>query len=65
MRLIPQMLLKKCTFGVDNYNLPIVDPPMVTDDLVSAQERDATVLRRPRVEDDEELLEEGGCDDET
>ena len=45
LRLIPQMLLKKCTFGVDNYNLPIVDPP--------------------RVEDDEELLEEGGCNDET
>ena len=28
------MLLKKCTFGVDNYNLPIVDPPTVMDDLV-------------------------------
>ena len=45
LRLIPQMLLKKCTFGVDNYNLPIVDPP--------------------KVEDDEELREEGGYDDET
>jgi len=45
LRLIPQMLLKKCTFGVDNYNLPIVDPP--------------------KVEDDEELREEGGCNDET
>ena len=24
---IPEMLLKKCTFGVDNYNLPIINPP--------------------------------------
>ena len=26
---IPESLLKKCSFGVDNYNLPIVDPPTV------------------------------------
>ena len=24
---IPETLLKKCTFGVDNYDLPIIDPP--------------------------------------
>lgn len=27
LRQIPEMLLAKCAFGVDNYNLPIIDPP--------------------------------------
>lgn len=26
---IPESLLKKCAFDVDNYNLPIIDPPKV------------------------------------
>lgn len=32
LKYIPEMLLKKCTFGVDNYNLPIIDTPVVEDD---------------------------------
>ena len=31
LRLIPEMLLAKCAFGVENYNLPIIDPPTVED----------------------------------
>ncbi|MBP3691378.1 MAG: site-specific DNA-methyltransferase [Schwartzia sp.] len=27
LRQIPEMLLAKCAFGVENYNLPIIDPP--------------------------------------
>jgi adenine-specific DNA-methyltransferase len=29
---IPQMLLDKCEFGKDNYNLNIVSPPVYEDD---------------------------------
>ena len=29
---IPETLLKKCTFGVDNYDLPIIDPPQADTD---------------------------------
>lgn len=29
---IPQTLLKKCEYGVDNYNLNIVNPPEIDDD---------------------------------
>lgn len=29
---IPETLLKKCTFGVDNYELPIIDPPKADTD---------------------------------
>ena len=29
---IPETLLKKCTFGVDNYELPIIDPPQADTD---------------------------------
>lgn len=31
LRQIPEMLLAKCAFGVENYNLPIVDPPTMED----------------------------------
>ena len=29
---IPDSLLKKCAFDVENYNLPIVDPPKVDEE---------------------------------
>ncbi len=32
VRKIPQSVLKKCEFGVDNYNLNIIDPPEIDDD---------------------------------
>ena len=32
LKYIPEMLLKKCIFGVDNYNLPIIDTPVMEDD---------------------------------
>ena len=32
VRKIPQSILKKCEFGVDNYNLNIIDPPVLDDD---------------------------------
>ena len=30
---IPQMLLGKCEFGKDNYNLNIVNPPIYEEDF--------------------------------
>ena len=32
VRKIPQSILKKCEFGVDNYNLNIIDPPELDDE---------------------------------
>ena len=32
VRKIPQSVLKKCEFGVDNYNLNIIDPPEIDED---------------------------------
>ena len=32
VRKIPQSILKKCEFGVDNYNLNIIDPPVLDDE---------------------------------
>ncbi|MBD5103464.1 MAG: hypothetical protein HDT47_01190 [Ruminococcaceae bacterium] len=32
VRKIPQSVLKKCEFGVDNYNLNIVNPPEIDED---------------------------------
>lgn len=32
VRKIPQSILKKCEFGVDNYNLNIIDPPKIDGD---------------------------------
>lgn len=32
VRKIPQSILKKCEFGVDNYNLNIIDPPEIDDE---------------------------------
>ena len=32
VRKIPQTVLKKCEFGVDNYDLNIVNPPVIDDD---------------------------------
>ena len=32
VRKIPQTVLKKCEYGVDNYNLNIVHPPVIDDD---------------------------------
>lgn len=32
VRKIPQSVLKKCEFGVDNYNLNIIDPPVIDDE---------------------------------
>lgn len=29
---IPQSLLKNCEFGVDNYNLNIINPPVYEED---------------------------------
>ncbi len=29
---IPQSVLKKCEYGVDNYNLNIIDPPVIDDE---------------------------------
>lgn len=32
VRKIPQSVLKKCEFGIDNYNLNIIDPPEIDED---------------------------------
>lgn len=32
VRKIPQSVLEKCEFGVDNYNLNIIDPPTIDED---------------------------------
>lgn len=32
VRKIPQSVLKKCEFGIDNYNLNIIDPPEIEED---------------------------------
>lgn len=32
VRKIPQSVLKKCEFGVDNYNLNIIDPPEIDEE---------------------------------
>ena len=33
LKYIPQMLLKKCKFGVTNdYNLPIIEPPKIEEE---------------------------------
>lgn len=32
VRKIPQSVLKKCEFGIDNYNLNIIDPPEIYED---------------------------------
>lgn len=35
---IPQMLLDRCEFGKDNYNLNIVHPPVYEDEEVEDDE---------------------------
>ncbi len=37
---IPETLLARCTFGVDSYKLPIIDPPQVKDDEVGEEDCD-------------------------
>lgn len=32
MRKIPQSVLNKCQYGVDNYNLNIIDPPALDEE---------------------------------
>ena len=38
VRKIPQSVLKKCEFGVDNYNLNIIDPPEINEEELEEDE---------------------------
>ena len=40
IRKIPQSVLDKCEFGVENYNLNIVNPPEIEDDEWEGEEDD-------------------------